>query len=501
MIDLSGLEVWFVTGSQHLYGPETLKAVEQHSAIIGAALSAASSIPVEVVAKPVVTTRESIERLCLDANSSRNCIGLITWMHTFSPARMWISGLESLAKPFLHLHTQFNEELPWATIDMEFMNLNQSAHGDREFGFLVSRMRRPRKVVVGSWREASVHSEVAGWTRAACGWHDARQLRIARLGDNMRNVAVTEGDKTAAQIKLRYCVNGYGTGELVERMGQVNDAEVEKLAAEYDQTYSLAEPLRPNGCKRKALLEAARIEIGLRHFLSDTGANAFTDTFEDLHGLPQLPGIAAQRLMADGYGFAAEGDWKTAALVRAMKVMSHGLKGGTSFMEDYTYHLKDGGQVLGAHMLEVCPSIAADKPTVEVHPLSIGAKGDPVRLVFTASSGNAVNASIVDMGNRFRLVVNQVNLVTPTEPLRKLPVARAVWIPEPNLKIAATGWILAGASHHTGLSQALTIEHLRNFAEIAGMECLIIDRDTEIADFTNALRWNEVYYHSATGFS
>lgn len=501
MIDLSGLEAWFVTGSQDLYGPEALKAVEQHSAIIGAALSAASSIPVKIVAKPVVTTSESIERLCLDANSSRNCIGLITWMHTFSPARMWISGLQSLTKPLLHWHTQFNEELPWATIDMDFMNLNQSAHGDREFGFLVSRMRRPRKVVVGSWREPNVHSEVAGWTRAACGWHDARQLKIARLGDNMRNVAVTEGDKAAAQIKLRYCVNGYGIGELVQRMGQVNDAEVEKLAAEYDQTYSLAEPLRPNGCKRKALLDAARIEIGLRHFLSDAGASAFTDTFEDLHGLPQLPGIAAQRLMADGYGFAAEGDWKTAALVRAMKVMSHGLKGGTSFMEDYTYHLKDGGQVLGAHMLEICPSIAADRPTAEIHPLSIGGKGDPVRLVFTASSGNAVNASIVDMGNRFRLVVNQVNLVPPTEPLPKLPVARAMWIPEPNLKIAATGWIMAGASHHTGLSQALTIEHLRNFAEISGMECLTIDRDTKIADFTNALRWNEVYYHSASGFS
>ena len=387
MIDLSGLEAWFVTGSQHLYGPETLREVEQHSAIIGAALSAASCVPVKVVTKPVVTTSESIERLCLDANSSPNCIGLITWMHTFSPARMWIGGLQSLAKPLLHLHTQFNKELPWATLDMDFMNLNQSAHGDREFGFIVSRMRLPRKVVVGFWRDPNVHSEVAAWTRAACAWHDARQLRIARLGDNMRNVAVTEGDKAAAQINLRYCVNGYGVGELVERMLQVNDVEVKKLAAEYDQTYAVAEPLRPNGCKHKALLEAARIELGLRHFLSDTGANAFTDTFEDLHSLPQLPGIAVQRLMADGYGFAAEGDWKTAALVRAMKVMAHGLNGGTSFMEDYTYHLKDEGQVLGAHMLEICPSITEEKPSAEIHPLSIGGKGDPVRLVFTASNG------------------------------------------------------------------------------------------------------------------
>ncbi|HKW35652.1 MAG TPA: L-arabinose isomerase [Candidatus Acidoferrum sp.] len=501
MIDLSSLEAWFVTGSQHLYGPDALKAVEQHSAAIGDALTKSSVIPVKIVTKPVVTKSESIEQLCLDANSSRNCIGVITWMHTFSPARMWIAGLRSLAKPHLHLHTQFNEELPWATIDMDFMNLNQSAHGDREFGFLISRMRLPRKVIVGSWRDPDVHSEVAGWTRAACAWHDAQQLRIARLGDNMRNVAVTEGDKVDAQIRLRYSVNGYGIGELAQRMGQVNDAEVEKLVAEYDQKYSIAEPLRPKGCKRKSLLDAARIELGLRHFLADTGANAFTDTFEDLHGLAQLPGIAVQRLMTDGYGFAAEGDWKTAALVRAMKVMSHGLRGGTSFMEDYTYHLKDGGQVLGAHMLEICPSITGDQPSAEIHPLSIGGKGDPVRLVFTASAGRAVNASIVDMGNRFRLIVNEVSLIPPTEPLHKLPVARAIWVPEPNLKIAATAWILAGGSHHTGLSQALTSEHLRIFAEISGVECLVIDRDTKLRDFMNALKWNDAYYHLSDGLN
>ena len=501
MIDLPSLEVWFVTGSQHLYGQDALKVVEQHSATIGRALSASSFIPVKIVTKPVVTTGESIERLCLEANTSRNCIGLITWMHTFSPARMWIGGLRSLVKPYLHLHTQFNEELPWATIDMGFMNLNQSAHGDREFGFIASRMRLTRKIVVGSSGDPTVHSEVATWTRAACAWHDAQRLRIARLGDNMRNVAVTEGDKVDAQIKLGYSVNGYGVGDLVQRMHQVNEAEVEKLTVEYDETYAVAEQLRPNGCQRRALLEAARIELGLRHFLADTGASAFTDTFEDLHGLPQLPGIAVQRLMADGYGFAAEGDWKTAALVRAMKVMSHGLKGGTSFMEDYTYHLRNGGQVLGAHMLEICPSIAGDKPSVEIHPLSIGGKGDPVRLVFTASEGRAVNASVIDMGNRFRLVVNQVNLVPPEEPLPKLPVARAIWIPEPDLKIAATAWILAGASHHTGLSQTLTIEHLRNFAEISGMECLVIDRDTKTAEFTNELKWNDVYYHLSDGLN
>jgi L-arabinose isomerase len=499
MIDLSSLEAWFVTGSQHLYGSETLKAVEQHSTTIARALSSSSLIPVKIVAKPVMISSESIQQLCLDANSSKNCIGLITWMHTFSPARMWIGGLRSLYRPYLHLHTQFNEELPWPTIDMNFMNLNQSAHGDREYGFIGARMRLPRKVVVGSWRDTSIHSEIAVWARAACAWHDAQHLKIARLGDNMRNVAVTEGDKVDAQIRLRYSVNGYGVGELVRFVHEVKDAEIKRLTVEYDETYAVAESLRPNGNQRKALHEAARIELGLRHFLLESDSNAFTDTFEDLHGLAQLPGIAVQRLMADGYGFGAEGDWKTAALVRAMKVMSHGLNGGTSFMEDYTYHLKDGGQVLGAHMLEVCPSIADDKPSAEIHPLSIGGKGDPVRLVFTASSGRAVNASIVDMGNRFRLVVNQVNLMRPEQPLPKLPVARAIWVPEPNLKIAATTWIYAGGAHHTALSHALTPEHLQDFADMAGLECLMIDSNTNVADFVKELRWNDMYYHLASG--
>ncbi len=499
MIDLSNLEAWFVTGSQHLYGQETLKAVEEHSTAIASALSASSSIPVKIVAKPVMTSGDSIHQLCLDANSSKNCIGLITWMHTFSPARMWIGGLRLLDKPLLHLHTQFNEELPWSTIDMNFMNLNQSAHGDREYGFIGARMRLARKVIVGSWQDTSIHSEIAVWTRAACAWHDAQHLKIARLGDNMRNVAVTEGDKVDAQIRLRYSVNGYGVGDLVRLVSQVNDVEAEKLAAEYDDTYAVAEPLRPGGSQRPALHEAARIELGLRRFLEETGSDAFTDTFEDLHGLSQLPGIAVQRLMANGYGFGAEGDWKTAALVRAMKVISHGLKGGTSFMEDYTYHLKNGGQVLGAHMLEVCPSIAENKPSAEIHSLSIGGKGDPVRLVFAASSGRAVNASIVDMGSRFRLIVNQVNLVPSEQPLPKLPVARAIWDPEPSLKIAATAWILAGGSHHTALSQALTVEHLQDFADMAGLECLLIDAKTNIESFVKELRWNDTYYHLANG--
>ncbi len=393
MIDLSKLEAWFVTGSQHLYGPETLKQVEKHANSIVQGLAASSEMPVKIVAKPVMTGSDAIQQLCQEANSSRSCIGLITWMHTFSPARMWIAGLTSLNKPFLHLHTQFNEELPWSTIDMDFMNLNQSAHGDREFGFIGSRMRLNRKVVVGHWKDAAVHSEIGAWMRAGCAWLDAQHLKVARLGDNMRNVAVTEGNKVTAQIKLGYTVNGYGVGDLVRRTQEVTDAEVDKLTADYDESYKVAEPLRKNGCKRESLRDAARIELGLRQFLDETGSNAFTDTFEDLHGLAQLPGIAVQRLMADGFGFGAEGDWKTSALVRAVKVMSHGLKGGASFMEDYTYHLKDGGQVLGAHMLEVCPSISDEKPSVEIHPLSIGGKADPVRLVFTAATGKAVNAS------------------------------------------------------------------------------------------------------------
>lgn len=500
MIDLSNLEAWFITGSQHLYGPETLKKVEQHADAIARTLGASADMPVRIVAKPVMTGSESIHRLCQEAETSKNCIGVITWMHTFSPARMWIAGLKSIRKPLLHLHTQFNQELPWSSIDMDFMNLNQSAHGDREFGFIGARMRRQRKVVVGHWQDAEVHSEMGAWLRSACAWHDAQHLKVARFGDNMRNVAVTEGNKINAQIDLGYTVNGYGVGDLVQRVQQVTDAEANTLTANYDDAYAVAESLRKGGSKRQSLVEAAKIEIGLRHFLEETDSHAFTDTFEDLHGLAQLPGIAVQRLMADGYGFGAEGDWKTAALVRAAKVMSHGLKGGSSFMEDYTYHLKDGAHVLGAHMLEVCPSITNEKPSAEIHPLSIGGKADPVRLVFTAATGAAVNASVVDMGNRFRLIVNQVNVIQPPHPLPKLPVARAVWIPEPNLKIAATAWIHAGGAHHTALSYALTPEHWDNFAEMAGMECLLIDANTTVASFVKELRWNDTYYHMANGF-
>jgi L-arabinose isomerase len=494
MIDFAGLEAWFVVGSQHLYGPEALKKVEEHAAIMARALGASPEIPVKMVCKPVMTGGESIHQLCLDANRSQNCIGLIAWMHTFSPARMWVAGLKSLDKPLAHLHTQFNQQLPWSAIDMDFMNLNQSAHGDREFGFIGARMRLKRKIIVGFWEDKQVHAEIGCWIRAACAWRDAQQLKVARFGDNMRNVAVTEGNKLSAEVQLGYSVNGYGLGDLVQHVQQATDAQINELVADYDNSYAVAEPLRTGGKQRESLREAARIESGLRHFLEETGSHAFTDTFEDLHGLAQLPGIAVQRLMSDGYGFGAEGDWKTAALVRAVKVMGHGLKGGSSFMEDYTYHLVDGGQVLGAHMLEVCPSIAKDRPSAEIHPLSIGGKADPVRLVFTAAKGPAVNASLVDIGSRFRLIASQVNVIVPEHPLPKLPVARAVWVPEPNLKIAATAWITAGGSHHTAFSSALTSEHLENFAEMAGMEYLVINQNTKLTEFAKELRWNDLYY-------
>jgi len=493
MIDLKQFEVWFVTGSQHLYGPKTLEQVAAHSQEIAAALG--EKLPVRVVFKPVLTTPEAIHELCLQANAAPGCVGLITWMHTFSPAKMWIAGLTALKKPFVHLHTQYNAEIPWDEIDMNFMNLNQSAHGDREFGFIGSRLRLNRKVVVGHWQDEEVQASLSVWARAACAWYDMQGARVARFGDNMRDVAVTEGDKVEAQIRLGYSVYGYGIGDLVQCVRQAGEAEIEQTVQAYAGEYTLGPALLPGGAQHAALREAARIEVGMRNFLKSGNFKAFTTTFEDLHGLAQLPGLAVQRLMADGYGFGAEGDWKTSALVRAMKVMAAGLPGGVSFMEDYTYHFgKDGGKVLGAHMLEVCPSIAAGKPSLEMHPLSIGGKDDPARLVFDTLPGPAVNASIMDMGNRFRLLVNEVEVVPTGAPLPKLPVARALWVPKPDLKAAAAAWILAGGAHHTGFSHAVTAAHLQDFADMAGIEFVLIGADTNLAEFKKELRWNEMYY-------
>jgi L-arabinose isomerase len=493
-------EIWFVTGSQHLYGPEALKQVAANSQQIAQGLDASPRLPLKVVFKPVLTRPEEIRALCLEANNTANCAGLICWMHTFSPAKMWIGGLAVLQKPLAHLHTQFNRDLPWNSIDMDFMNLNQAAHGDREFGFIGARMRLARKVIVGYWDDEEVQARLAAWMRAARGWHDWQGARFARFGDNMRFVAVTEGDKVAAEMRFGYSVNYYGIGDLVEKVNAIGDAEVNNLCAEYEDSYNVAEPLRKGGERHESLRDGARIELGLRAFLEEGGFKGFTDTFEDLHGLKQLPGLAVQRLMNDGYGFGGEGDWKTCALVRAMKVMADGMEGGTSFMEDYTYHLHPSGhKVLGAHMLEICPSIAAAKPSLQIHPLGIGGKEDPVRLVFDTPPGPAINASIVDLGNRFRLLVNEVDVVAPDEPLPNLPVARAVWECKPDFKTACASWILAGGAHHTGFSQALTAEHMEDFAEIAAIEFAPIDGDTTIRNFKQDLRTNEVYYHLAQG--
>lgn len=500
MIDLNRYEVWFVTGSQHMYGLKTLEQVADDSARIAAALNASGCMPLRVVYKPVLTTPEDIRQLCLEANSDRNCAGLITWMHTFSPAQMWIAGLSLLKKPFAHLHTQFNREIPWSEIDMDFMNLNQSAHGDREFGFIGSRMRLERKVIVGHWQDEDVQASLGIWSRAAAAWADWQGAKIARFGDNMRSVAVTEGDKVQAQIQFGYAVHGYGVGELVAAVDAVTEAEIDSLVEAYLDEYDVAPVLLPGAERHDSLREGARIEVGMRNFLSAGDFKAFTTTFEDLTGLKQLPGLAVQRLMRDGYGFGAEGDWKTAALVRAMKVMSAGLPGGVSFMEDYTYHLSVGEEkVLGAHMLEICESIAAHKPRLEVLPLSIGGKADPVRLVFDAREGTAIGASIMDMGQRFRMVANVVDVVSTTEPLPKLPVARALWLPRPNLKTAAAAWIYAGGAHHTGFSYALTADHMRDFCKMAGIEFLLIDENTCVEDFQDKLRWNELYYLLAKG--
>jgi len=497
---LEQFEVWLVAGSQELYGTEVLRDVEEHAREIAASLDAEETVPVRVLQKGVATSPGGILAVMREANAAATCVGVVAWMHTFSPAKMWIAGLSALEKPLLHLHTQFNRDLPWAEIDMDFMNLNQSAHGDREFGFVETRMRLRRKTVVGHWRDPAVVARLAAWTRAACGWNEAQTLGVARFGDNMRQVAVTEGDKVEAQIRLGISVNGYGVGELWEACEAVSEAEVDRLVAVYEDSYELVPSLRAGGDRRGSLRDSARIEAGLRGFLDSGGLGAFTDTFEDLDGLVQLPGIAAQRLMADGYGFGAEGDWKTAALVRVAKVMSTGLDGGCSFMEDYTYDLApEGPAVLGAHMLEVCPSIASGTPTCEIHPLSIGGKDDPVRLVFTAAPGPAVLVGLIDLGDRFRLVLNEVELLQPPEDLPRLPVARALWQPEPDFSTAVEAWLLAGGPHHTVLCKAIGTDAFEDLAEIAGIELLVIDERTRIRDVANELRWNQAYYRLAAG--
>lgn len=495
LVGIDDLEVWFITGSQHLYGEETLKKVAEHSQKISDSLHQSKQIATKIIFKPVVKSTEEIYAICQEANSAKKCIGLIAWMHTFSPAKMWIGGLKILKKPLLHLHTQFNRDIPWGEIDMDFMNLNQSAHGDREFGFIMSRMRLMRKVVVGHWQDSNVIRKIDVWIRAACGWNDWQGAKFVRFGDNMRYVAVTDGDKVEAEMKFGYSVNTHGIGDLVKVINETGDDEIGQLCEVYSEQYQLVDTLKKGGTQHASLREAAKIEIGLRNFLQAGNFKGFTDTFEDLHGMSQLPGIAAQRLMAEGYGFGGEGDWKITALVRLMKVMASGLEGGNSFMEDYTYHFEPGNEmVLGAHMLEICESISEGKPKCEIHPLGIGGKADPVRLVFNVAAGAALNASVIDMGNRFRLLVNEVEGVAPKYDLPKLPVARVLWKPLPDMQTACAAWILAGGAHHTCYSQNLTAEHLEDFAEMAGIEYVLINNQTELYQFKNQLRCSESAY-------
>ncbi len=493
-------ELWFLTGSQGLYGEDTLRQVASQSRQIAAALEESAEISPRVVWKPVLTEADAIRRVCLDADASDACVGVIAWMHTFSPAKMWIAGLDALRTPLLHLHTQSNVELPWADIDMDFMNLNQAAHGDREFGYIQSRLGIVRTTVAGHVSNPDVVRRIGVWARAATGFAAMRTMKLARFGDNMRDVAVTEGDKVEAQLRFGVSVNTYGVNDLVAAVDAVEDASVDRLVKEYDDTFSVAPELRPGGDRHESLRYAARIEAGLRSFLEAGGFTAFTTNFEDLGGLRQLPGLAVQRLMADGYGFGGEGDWKTSVLLRTLKVTAGSRPGGTSFMEDYTYHLVPGEErILGAHMLEVCPSIAAGTPSCEIHPLGIGGREDPVRLVFDAEPGPAVVVGMADMGDRFRLVANEVDVVPPDQPLPRLPVARAVWKPRPDLRTSAESWLTAGGPHHTVLSRAVGVEELTDLAEMTRTELLVIDAGTTTRRFAQEIRWNQAYYRLAHG--
>ncbi len=493
-------EIWFFTGSQSLYGDETLRQVAEQSQEVVRTLNLAGAIPVKIIWKPVLKTPEAIKQICLEASSNQNCIGVITWMHTFSPSKMWIGGLINLSKPLLHLHTQANAQLPWDSIDMDFMNLNQAAHGDREHGHIQSRINNGRKIVVGHFADPVVINRIANWVRAAIGWDTSQTLKMARFGDNMRSVAVTDGDKTSAQMRFGFSVEAYGINDLAAEISQVTEAEIDDLVLEYLQTYDVVESLQPKGDLHHSLRYAASIEIGMRKFLTRGGFSAFTTNFEDLGSLRQLPGLAVQRLMADGYGFGGEGDWKTSALLRIVKSMSVGLPGGTSFMEDYTYHFGPGEpKVLGAHMLEVCPSITTGKAKCEIHPLGIGGKEDPVRLVFAATPAPGMVISLTDLGERFRLIANEIEIVESDQPLPKLPVAHAVWKPLPSLSTSAECWIYAGGSHHTVLTTAVGAEVLRDFAEIAGVELLSIGVKTDPIEFRKEVRWNASYFKLSSG--
>ena len=493
MLTTKSYEFWFLTGSQHLYGEDALLEVENNSKEITKKLNENGDLPYKVVFKTLLTNAQDIHQVMLEANNTENCAGVITWMHTFSPSKMWIAGLSALQKPLLHLHTQFNRDIPWQEMDMDFMNLNQSAHGDREYGYIGTRLKISRKVVVGHWSNLEVTDKIGEWMQTAVAVTEGANIRVARFGDNMRDVAVTDGDKIEAQIKFGWTVDYYGIGDLVEEMAKFSDKEVQDLYEKYNELYDLPAEADKSGPVRDAILEQARIELGLKSFLSARNYNAFTTNFEDLHGMKQLPGLAAQRLMADGYGFAGEGDWRTAALLRMMKVIS-GNK-GTSFMEDYTYHLEPGNEmILGSHMLEICPTIAATKPKIVVEPLGIGGKEDPARLVFDGQSGEGVAVSLVELGGRYRLIINEVESLGGVKETPLLPVAKVLWKPQPSLSEATEAWIYAGGAHHTVLSFEVTTDQLYEFADMSDIECVIIDKDTNVRQLRKELKLGEAVW-------
>lgn len=487
--------IWLVTGSQHLYGPRVLEQVRENSQKMAAGLTASDSISANIVLKDVVKTPEEILTVCRQANSDDNCVGLILWMHTFSPAKMWIAGLMAIDKPWMHLHTQFGAELPWADIDMDYMNLNQSAHGDREFGHVGTRLGIDRKVVVGHWQSEKVQRMIDDWIRAAMGRDEARRLRVARFGDNMRQVAVTEGDKVSAQIQFGYEVHAYGLGDLAAACDAVDAAEINAQVDLYRQDYEIDAKLLDDSVSLELVRNEARLELGMEYFMDERGCKAFTNCFENLTGLTGLPGLATQRLMSKGFGYGAEGDWKTSAMVRIAKVMSQGKDGGTSFVEDYTYNFAATDQVLGAHMLEVCPSIASQKPRLEIHRHTIGIKRDIARLIFTGNPGPAMNISTIDLGTRFRIIVNEVDAVPPPQDMPNLPVAKVLWEPRPNLEVAGAAWIHAGGAHHSAYTQGISLDQLTDYAEMCGVELVVIGADSELRSFKQELRQNEAYFH------
>lgn len=489
MLSIKNYEFWFITGSQHLYGPETLEQVAKDSQAIVDGLNASGKLPCKIVCKPTVKTPAEITKIFKEASFDDKCAGVIAWMHTFSPSKMWINGLKNFSKPYLHFHTQFNREIPWNEIDMDFMNLNQSAHGDREHGFIGARLRMPRKIVVGYWEDEEPQTKIAGWMRSAAGYAISQNLKMVRFGDNMRQVAVTEGDKVEAEIKLGWDVEYHGIGDLVAVMNDVTEAEVDAKMAEYADRYDM------NTDKIDSVRYQAKTEVALEKIFEENNYCAFTTNFEDLHGMKQLPGLAAQNLMANGYGFGGEGDWKVAAMTYIMKAMSEGLEGGTAFMEDYTYHLEKGNEhILGAHMLEVCPTVASGRPKIEVHELGIGNREAPARLVFDSCKGSAIVASLVDMGGRLRLIVNDVDACSPLQKMPNLPVAGVMWIPHPNLATSAEAWILAGGAHHSVLSYSLTAEQMHDWANMMGIEFVHINNNTTIPEFEKELLWNDIAY-------